>query len=298
MCALTSAVGGPIALAGAATVTSAAGVARPGAIASPEPSPIAIDPCTVLGIVAHAVAVFIHKRTVTLGSPVTGDLRGLCRTTTQRIACAFQPCGTRVSPRAIYPGVIRETPPRIQAAGRRGRRGASPSARSLTGTRSAGRGYRNCRSKGHRSYHGYCRHAHTVILMRSFHLAPLSACQGRHLVLCGGFCPLHYQYEPGRYFLAPVFEQPRKNEGNPRPWRSLRAREQARSRNKPALARPRAPAPSQETEVLTVFLFLKLRRENLPSATLALQPQELPDVGFGHMGGVLVEKVARGHDAP
>lgn len=38
--------------------------------------------------------------------------------------------------------------------------------------------------------------------MHSFHLAPLSACQGRRLVLCGGFRPLHYQYEPGRYFLA------------------------------------------------------------------------------------------------
>ena len=56
--------------------------------------------------------------------------------------------------------------------------------------------------------------------------------------------------------------------------------------------------PSQETEVLTVFLFLKLRRENLPSATLALQPQELPDVGLGHMGSVLIKKVASGHDAP
>lgn len=56
--------------------------------------------------------------------------------------------------------------------------------------------------------------------------------------------------------------------------------------------------PSQETEVLTVSLFLKLRRENLPNATLALQPQELPDVGLGHMGSTLIKKIAGRHDAP
>ena len=176
------------------------------AVASPEPSPIAIDPCAVLGIVAHAVAVFIHKRTVTLGGPVTCDLHGLYRTAAQRIARAFQPCGTRVSPRAIYPDVIRETPLRIQATGRRGRRGASPSARSLTGRRGAGRGYRNCRSKGHCSYQGDCRLARTVILVPSFHLAPLSTCLGRRLVLRGGFCPLHSQYDSGQRFLARDFK--------------------------------------------------------------------------------------------
>lgn len=64
------------------------------------------------------------------------------------------------------------------------------------------------------------------------------------------------------------------------------------------VARPRAPTPSQETETLTVSLFLNLRRENLPSAALALHSQELPNVGFSHMGGVLVEKVASGHNAP
>lgn len=50
--------------------------------------------------------------------------------------------------------------------------------------------------------------------------------------------------------------------------------------------------------MLTVSLFLKLRRENLPRAALALQPQELPDVGFSHMGSVLIEKVVSGHNAP
>lgn len=56
--------------------------------------------------------------------------------------------------------------------------------------------------------------------------------------------------------------------------------------------------PSQETEVLTVSLFLKLRRENLLGTELALQPQELPDVGLGHMGSALIKKVASSHDAP
>ena len=194
----------------------ASGVAGP----SGEPGAVAVGSCAVLGIVAHAVSVCIHKRTVTLGSPVTGDLRGLCRTTAQRIACAFQPCGTRVSPRAIYPGVIRETPPRIQAAGRRGRRGASPSARSLTGTRSAGRGYRNCRSKGHCGYQGDCRHARTVILVPSFHLVPLSTCLGRRLVLRGAFVPFTLNTSQGGislHMILNIFDQPRKNEGNPRP---------------------------------------------------------------------------------
>ena len=94
-----------------------------------------------------------------------------------------------------------------------------------------------------------------------------------------------------------IFGQP-KNEGDPRPWHSLRAREQAHSRNKPTLARPRAPAPSQKTEASIVSLFLNLRRENLPSAALALHSQELPDVGLGHMGSALIEKVAGLHDAP
>ena len=257
MCALTSAVGGPIALAGAATVTSAAGVARPGAIASPEPSPIAIDPCTVLGIVAHAVAVFIHKRTAALGSPVTGSLRGPCRTTAQRIACAFQPCGTRVSPRAIYPGVIRETPPRIQAAGRRGRRGASPSARSLTGGHGTGCSHRNCGSKGHCSYQGNCRHVRVVTLMPSFHLAPLSTCLGRRLVLRGAFVPFTLNTIRGSvslHVIFNIFDQPRKNEGNPKPWRSLQAKKRAHSRNEPAPPRPRAPTPQPKDRGADRFL--------------------------------------------
>ena len=41
-----------------------------------------------------------------------------------------------------------------------------------------------------------------------------------------------------------IFDQPRKNEGNPTPWRSLQAKEQrAHSRNEPAPPRPRAPTP-------------------------------------------------------
>lgn len=100
------------------------------------------------------------------------------------------------------------------------------------------------------------------------------------------------------HLILNIFDQPRKNEDNPRPWRSLRAREQAHSRNEPALARPRAPASSQEPGALIDSLFLNLRRENLPSAALALQPQELPDVGFSHMGSALIKKVAGLHDAP
>lgn len=197
VCALASGVADPNAKTASATSAVAGGtagtvttavfdaVAGPG----PEPGAVAVGSCAVLGIVAHAVSVRIHKRAATLGGPVTGGLRGPCGAAAQRVACALQPCGTRVSPRAIYPGVIRETPPRIQAAGRRGRRGASPSARSLTGTRSAGRGYRNCRSKGHCGYQGDCRHARAVILVPSFHLVPLSTCLGRRLVLRGAFVP-------------------------------------------------------------------------------------------------------------
>ena len=173
---------------------------------SPEPGTVAVGSCAVLGIVAHAVSVCIHKRAAALGGPVTGSLRGSCGTAAQRIACTFQPCGTRASPRAIYQVVIRGTRLRIQATGRCGRLSANPSARSLTDRRDAGCGRRNCGSKGHCSYQGDCRHARVVILMPSFHLAPLSTCQGRRLVLCGGFWPLHYQYEPGRHFLARDFK--------------------------------------------------------------------------------------------
>ena len=68
---------------------------------NPEPGTVAVGACAVLGIVAHAVSVCIHKRAAALGGPVTGGLRGPCGTAAQRIACAFQPCGTRTSPRAI-----------------------------------------------------------------------------------------------------------------------------------------------------------------------------------------------------
>lgn len=172
---------------------------------SPEPGTDAVGSCAVLGIVAHAVSVRIHKRAAALGGPVTGGLRGPCGAAAQRIACAPQPCGTRASPRAIYLGVTRGARLHIQATGRCGRRGASPSACSL-GRRGTGCSHGRGRAKRHRSYQGDCSHAHTVILMHSFHLAPLSACQGRRLVLCGGFRPLHYQYEPGRYFLARDFK--------------------------------------------------------------------------------------------
>lgn len=173
---------------------------------SPEPGTVAVGSCAVLGIVAHAVSVRIHKRAAALGDPVTGDLHGPCGTAAQRIACAFQPCSTRASPRAIYLGVINGTRLHIQATGRCGRHGASPSAYSLTGGHSAGCSHGRGWAKRHRSYQGDCGHAHTVILVHSFHLAPLSACQGRRLVLCGDFRPLHYQYEPGRHFLARDFK--------------------------------------------------------------------------------------------
>ena len=171
---------------------------------NPEPGTVAVGACTVLGIVAHAVSVCIHKRATTLGGPVTGGLRDPCGAATQRIACALQPCGTRASPRALYLGVIRRARLRKQATGRCGRRGAGTGARPLTDRHSAGCSHSRGRAKRHRNYQGDCGHAHTVILMHSFHLAPLSACQGRRLVLCGGFRPLHYQYEPGRFFLARV----------------------------------------------------------------------------------------------
>ena len=257
MCALTSAVGGPIALAGAATVTSAAGVARPGAIASPEPSPIAIDPCTVLGIVAHAVSVCIHKRATALGGPVTGGLRGPCGTAAQRIACAFQPCGTCTGPWAIYLGVIRGARLRIQATGRCGRRGASTSAHSLTGGHGTGCSHRNCGSKGHCSYQGDCRHVRVVTLMPSFHLAPLSTCLGRRLVLRGAFVPFTLNTSQGGislHMILNIFDQPRKNEGNPKPWRSLQAKKRAHSRNEPAPPRPRAPTPQPKDRGADRFL--------------------------------------------
>ena len=192
----------------AVTTASAATVpiAISSTVASPEPGTVAVGSCAVLGIVAHAVSVRIHKRAATLGGPVTGSLRGPCGAAAQRIACALQPCGTRASPRAIYLGVIRGARLHIQVTGRCGRRGASPSACSLTGRRSTGCRHGRGRAKRHRSYQGDCGHAHTVILMHAFHLAPLSACQGRRLVLCGGFRPLHYQYEPGRHFLARDFK--------------------------------------------------------------------------------------------
>ena len=246
MYALTSAVGGPIALVGAATVTSAAGVARPGAVASPKPSPIAIDPCAVLGIVAHAVAVFIHKRAAALSGPVVGSLRGPCRTAAQRIACAFQPCGTRASPRAICLGIICRASLRIQARGRDGRCGAGTRAHSLTGGHGTGCSHRNCGSKGHCSYQGDCRHVRVVTLMPSFHLAPLSTCLGRRLVLRGAFVPFTLNTIRGSvslHVILNIFDQPRKNEGNPKPWRSLQAKKRAHSRNEPAPPRPRAPTP-------------------------------------------------------
>ncbi len=175
-------------------------------VAGPEPGTVAVGACAVLGIVAHAVSVCIHKRATALGGPVTGGLRGPCGTAAQRIACAFQPCGTRASPRAIYLGVIRGARLRIQATGRCGRRGASTSARSLTDRRGTGCGHGRDGTERHRSYQGDCGHTCAVILMHSFHFAPLSTCRGRRLVLCGGFCPLHYQYEPGRHFLARDFK--------------------------------------------------------------------------------------------
>ena len=194
-------------------------------VAGPEPGAVAVCSCAVLGIVAHAVSVCIYKRAATLGGPVTGGLRGPCGAAAQRTACALQPCGTRSSLRAIYLGVIREARLRIQATGRCGRRGASPGARSLTDRRDAGCRHGRGRTKRHRSYQGDCDHAYTVILMHSFHLAPLSVCKGRRLVLCGDFCPLRYQYEPERRFLAPVFKIPfrlqRKAEMRPANSKSL-----------------------------------------------------------------------------
>ena len=195
-----------ITTASAATVSIASSSGITSAVAGLESGTVAVGSCAVLGIVAHAVSVRIHKRAAALGGPVTGGLRGPCGAATQRIACTLQPCGTRASPRALYLGVIRGARLRKQATGRCGRRGASPSARSLTDRRDAGCRHGRGRAKRHRSYQGDCGHAHTVILMHSFHLAPLSACQGRRLVLCGGFRPLHYQYEPGRHFLARDFK--------------------------------------------------------------------------------------------
>lgn len=200
ICALASSAASAVtvSIAVASAVTSPNGSAKPGTGT--------VGSCTFLGIVAHAVAVFIHKRASALGGPVTGGLRGSCGTAAQRIACTFQPCGTRASPRAIYLGVIRGTRLRIQATGRCGRLSANPSARSLTDRRGAGCGHGRDGTERHRSYQGDCGHTRAVILMPSFHLAPLSTCLGRRLVLRGGFCPLHYQYEPGRHFLARDFK--------------------------------------------------------------------------------------------
>lgn len=181
---------------------AASGVAGP----SPEPGTGTVCSCAVLGIVAHAVSVCIHKRAAALGGPVTGSLRGSCGTAAQRIACTFQPCGTRASPRAIYLGVIRGTRLRIQATGRCGRLSTNPSARSLTDRCGAGCGHGRDGTERHRSYQGDCGHTRAVFLIHSFHLAPLSTCQGRRLVLCGGFCPLHSQYDSGRRFLARDFK--------------------------------------------------------------------------------------------
>ena len=245
-----------ITTANAVTVPISSGITS--AVAGLEPGAVAVGSCAVLGIVAHAVSVCIHKRAATLGGPVTGDLRGPCGAAAQRIACALQPCGTCASPRAIYLGVIRGARLHIQATGRCGHRSAGTGACSLTGRRSAGCSHGRGWAKRHRSYQGDCGHAHTVILMHSFHLAPLSVCQGRRLVLCGGFRPLHYQYEPERRFLARdlnyFFKQPRKNEGNPRPWRSLQAKERAHSRNEPASPRPRAPTPQPRNRGADRFL--------------------------------------------
>ena len=181
---------------------AASGVAGP----SPEPGTGTVCSCAVLGMVAHAIAVLIHKRTAALGGPVTGSLRGSCGTAAQRIACTFQPCGTRASPRAICLGIICRASLRIQTRGRDGRCGAGSRAHSLTGGHGTGCSHRNCGSKGHCSYQGDCRHVRMAILVPSFHLAPLSTCQGRRLVLCGGFCPLHSQYDSGRRFLARDFK--------------------------------------------------------------------------------------------
>ena len=183
----TRAIVSPNAKTAASTCTVS--IAISSTVASPEPGTVAVGSCAVLGIVAHAVSVRIHKRAAALDGPVTGDLRGPCGTAAQCIACAFQPCGTRASLRAIYLGVIRGARLRKQATDRCGRRGASPSACSLTGRRGTGCSHGRDGTKRHRSYQGDCGHAHTVILMHSFHLAPLSACQGRRLVLCGAFVP-------------------------------------------------------------------------------------------------------------
>ena len=156
----------------------------------PEPGAVAVGSCAVLGIVAHAVSIRIHKRAATPGGPVIDGPRGPCRAAAKCIACALQPCGTCSSLRAIYLGVIRGGAHlRIQATSRCGRRGAGTGARPLTGGHGAGCGHGRGWAKRHRSYQGDCSHTHTVILMHSFHLAPLSACQGRRLVLCGAFVP-------------------------------------------------------------------------------------------------------------
>lgn len=106
-----------ITTASAVTVPISSGITSTVAGSGPKPRTVAVGSCAVLGIVAHAVSVRIHKRAATLGGPVTGDLRGPCGTAAQCIACAFQPCGTRASPRAIYLDVIRGARLRILATG-------------------------------------------------------------------------------------------------------------------------------------------------------------------------------------
>ena len=231
----------------------ASGVVGP----SVEPGAVAVGSCTVLGIVAHAVAVFIHKRAAALSGPVVGSLRGPCRTAAQRIACAFQPCGTRASPRAICLGIICRASLRIQARGRDGRCGAGTRAHSLTGGHGTGCSHRNCGSKGHCSHQGDCRHVRVVTLMPSFHLAPLSTCLGRRLVLRGAFVPFTLNTIRGSvslHVILNIFDQPRKNEGNPKPWRSLQAKKRAHSRNEPAPPRPRAPTPQPKDRGADRFL--------------------------------------------
>lgn len=166
-----------------------------------EPSHAAVGACTVLGIVAHAVAVFIHKRTAALGSPVTGSLRGPCGTAAQRIARAFQPCDACAGSRAIYLDLICGACLRIQATGRGSRCGAGAGTHSVAGGDSAGRGHRNRGSKGHCSYQGNCSHIPTVILMRSFHLAPLSTCLAGVSYCAGAFVPFTINTNQGRVSL-------------------------------------------------------------------------------------------------
>ena len=109
--AVTTASAVAVSIAISSGITST--VAGPG----PEPGAVAVGSCAVLGIVAHAVSIRIHKRAATPGGPVIDGLRGPCRAAAKCIACALQPCGTCSSLRAIYLGVIRGARLRIQATG-------------------------------------------------------------------------------------------------------------------------------------------------------------------------------------